>query len=249
MSYQDTGLIFAGNVYMAPLVNDVAGSYSGPINVSKLELTPPQPQAVNRTSYQRDTYGQALDSVNLPGEAPQLSMDFDSLPARLLADALAGTVEDYSASPGTGVSETVTLVEGLFIRLGQRHITAASVTVTPTGGGGALVAGTDYKLEPETGLIMALNPGAAVEVTVQYDHAERTGNRVLGATELTKPRSILMDGKNLVTGDPAQVEIFKVSFGAEQVIDLMQQGEFITATLAGTMITPQGKPAPYTIIM
>ena len=89
MSYKDTGLIFAGNVYMAPIVNEVPTDFAGPINVTQLELTPPSPEAIDRTSFQRDTYGQVLDSVNLPGEAPRMSMSFDSLPALLLADALA----------------------------------------------------------------------------------------------------------------------------------------------------------------
>ena len=66
MSYKDTGLIFAGNVYMAPIVNEVPTDFAGPINVTQLELTPPSPEAIDRTSYQRDTYGQVLDSVNHP---------------------------------------------------------------------------------------------------------------------------------------------------------------------------------------
>ena len=47
MSYKDTGLIFAGNVYMAPIVNEVPTDFAGPINVTQLELTPPSPEAID----------------------------------------------------------------------------------------------------------------------------------------------------------------------------------------------------------
>lgn len=246
MSYKDTGLIFAGNIYMAKMAGDVATEFAGPINVTRLELTPPQPEEIVRTSFERDTYGQALDSVNLPGEAPRIAMDFDSLPSELLADALAGTVEGFSATVQTVTAEALTLSNGMWVKLPHSHIDASSLVVTDTAGSTELVQGEDYQVEAVTGLIRAMNDDAAVAVTVDYDTTEAKGNRVLGATEISKRRQIIMDGVNLVTGKPAAVTVFAATFSATQAMDLMSR-EFVSGTLEGTMITPEGKTSPYEI--
>ncbi|HET8799624.1 MAG TPA: hypothetical protein VFN01_00435 [Marinobacter sp.] len=246
MSYKDTGLIFAGNIYMAKMAGDVATEFAGPINVSRLELTPPQPESVNRTSFERDTYGQVLDSVNLPGEAPRIAMDFDSLPSDLLADALAGTVQDFNNAMQTVTGEPVTLINGLWLKLPNSHVDTSTIVVTADAGATTLVLGTDYQVESATGLIRALNDTAAVAVSIDYDTLDASGNRVLGATEISKKRQIIMDGKNLVTGKTAAVTVWSAAFSATQALDLMSR-EFITGTLEGTMVTPEGKTSPYEI--
>jgi hypothetical protein len=246
MSYQDQGLIFAGNIYMAKMVGDVVTEYAGPINVTRLELTPPQPEEIVRTSYERDTYGQALDSVNLPGEAPRIAMDFDSLPSDLLADALAGTVESFDNALQTATGEAATLSNGMWRKLPHSYIDVTTIVVTETAGSTVLVRGEDYQVESATGLIRAMNDAAAVAVTIDYDTLAAKGNRVLGATEISKKRQILMDGVNLVTGKPATVIVFAATFSATQAMDLMSR-EFVSGTLEGTMITPEGKTSPYQI--
>jgi len=246
MSYQDQGLIFAGNIYMAKMVGDVATEYAGPINVTRLELTPPQPEEIVRTSFERDTFGQALDSVNLPGDAPRIAMDFDSLPSDLLADALAGTVESFDALVQTATGEALTLSNGMWLKLPHSYIDVSAIVVTETVGSTVLVRGEDYQVESATGLIRALNDTAAVAVTIDYDTLAAKGNRVLGATEISKKRQVLMDGVNLVTGRPATVIVFAATFSATQAMDLMSR-EFVSGTLEGTMITPEGKTSPYQI--
>ncbi|WP_339779845.1 hypothetical protein [uncultured Marinobacter sp.] len=246
MSYKDTGLIFAGNIYMAKMAGDNPTEFAGPINVTRLELTPPQPEEIVRTSFERDTFGQALDSVNLPGEAPRIAMDFDSLPSELLADALAGTVEGFDEAVKTATAEPVTLSNGMWMKLPLSHIDASSIVVTDPVGPTVLVRGDDYQIEAVTGLIRALNDTAAVAVTVDYDTLAAKGNRVLGATEISKKRQVIMDGVNLVTGKPAAVTVWAATFSATQAMDLMSR-EFVSGTLEGTMITPEGKTSPYEI--
>jgi len=246
MSYKDTGLIFAGNIFMAKMIGDVATEFAGPINVSRLELTPPQPEEIIRPSFERDTYGQALDALNLPGEAPRIAMDFNSLPSELLADALAGSMESFNATVKTATGEEFTLSNGMWLKLPHTHIDVSTVVVTTTVGSTVLVLGTDYKIESTTGLILAMNDTAAVAVTIDYDTLAAKGSRVLGATEISKKRQVIMDGKNLVTGKPVALTVFSAAFSATQAMDLMSR-EFITGTLEGTMITPEGKTSPYEI--
>ena len=249
MDYKDTGLIFAGNIYMAPIVDGLATDFAGPINVSRLERTPPQPESVERTSFQRDTYGQVLDSVNLPGEAPRMAMDFDSLPSGLLADALAGTSEAYTSSVQSVTGEAVTLAEGVWQKLPYPNVHVSNITVTlESDGTTVLTRGTDYEVESASGRIRALSANGAAAVTIDFDTVETSGQKIRGATEISKKRQIIMDGKNLVTGKNATVTIFSASFSATQALDLMAR-EFITGTLEGTMTTPEGKGSPYEILM
>jgi hypothetical protein len=173
-------------------------------------------------------------------------MDFDSLPSDLLADALAGTVQDFDNSLQTITGEALTLINGMWLKLPNSHIDVTSMVVTTDAGATVLVRGTDYEVESASGLIRALNDTAAVAVTIDYDTVATSGNRVLGATEISKKRQIIMDGKNLVTGKTASVTVFSAAFSATQALDLMSR-EFITGTLEGTMVTPEGKNSPYEI--
>ncbi|GAA3561993.1 hypothetical protein [Marinobacter xestospongiae] len=248
MSYQDKGLIFAGNIYIANVENGVVGDFIGPINTTRFELTPPKPEAKTRISRERDSYGQALDTVNLPGEAPRVAIDFDSLASSTLADALAGKAEDYEAAVQSVSAEPITLAEGVWQKLPYPHVDETSVTVTKDSDSTVLTLGTDFELEPVTGLIRALNSEAAEAVTVDFDTLASKGQRYLGATDLTKRRQILMDGKNLVTNKPAYVTVYEAAFSANQAVNLLSQ-EFITGTLEGNMVTPTGKNAPFEVVI
>ena len=248
MSYNDTGLIFAGDIYMATIENDTPGDFMGPINTTRLELTPPQTETVNRTSYQKDTFGQVLDSVNLPGDPPSLAMDFDSLPATLLADTLAGKVESYDQATTSVTAEPATLSQDVWFKLPDQNIDPSTVTVTETSGSTQLEKDTDFEVRAEAGLIRATSENGATDVEIDYDTLQSSGQRILGGTELSKARKILMDGTNLVTGRQATVTIHKTTFSATQAMNLMSQ-EFITGTLEGTMNTPTGKTSPFEIVM
>ena len=153
MSYQDTGLIFAGKVYIAPVEQGVIGAFNGPINVPSFELTPPSTEARNRISKQPATYGQALDVVNIPGDPAQMAITFDSLPAELLAEALGGTSAAHSVTAGTVTAETVTLIEGQWVKLAHANIDDQSVQVTETTGSSNLAVGTDVEVDTDAGLI------------------------------------------------------------------------------------------------
>ncbi|WP_417217868.1 hypothetical protein [Alcanivorax sp.] len=248
MSYQDTGLIFAGKVYIAPVEQGVIGAFNGPINVPSFELTPPSTEARNRISKQPATFGQALDVVNIPGDPAQMAITFDSLPAELLAEALGGTSAAHSVSAGSVVAETVTLVEGQWVKLANANIDGQTVQVTETTGSTSLGVGTDVELDTDAGLIKALNTGAATEVEVDYDYNGETGTQVLGATEIQKPRHIVLVGKNLATGRAARVIVHEAILNASEAMDLMSD-EFVTGQLGGNLRTPGGKASPFEVVM
>ena len=83
-------------------------------------------------------------------------------------------------------------------------------------------------------------------VKVSYKTKVVSGTKVSGATEITKPRRILVDGVNLATNERVRVVIEHGVFTAKGATDLMK-GDFIEGELEGTLVTPAGKTAPWTI--
>ena len=73
--FVDSGLLLAGNVYISSILS--AGAYGpaiGPINVSQLQLTPPTTEEKSRTSNKKDSFGQTLDSVQVPKDPAKLTI-------------------------------------------------------------------------------------------------------------------------------------------------------------------------------
>ena len=85
--FKDTGLIMSGDIFMAEVDADGKfGALNGPMNVPSLSITPTSVNRISRPSFQKDNYGQALDAVNLPSDSASVTIQFDSMPAAMLAE-------------------------------------------------------------------------------------------------------------------------------------------------------------------
>jgi hypothetical protein len=245
--YQDTGLIVAGDVFMGEVDSDGnVGALRGPINVPSLAITPNTVETIERQSYKKATYGQTLDAVNLPNEAANLTIQFDSLPAIQLAEALAGKTVAIDDAAATVTGEAHTLEEGLWIKLAKSNLTTGSVIVTETTGSTDIAA--DCEIDFAAGLVKANTTAAATDVTIDYDTNATTGTRVLGASEISKPRFVMVEGINLATNKRVRVEIDRVVLSSDQATELMGR-EFISGQLTGSLVTLAGKQSPYTMDM
>lgn len=250
-TYDDTGLIFAGDVYMGEV--DANGTLTagmlGPINVPSFKLTPPTADAKTRISRQRATFGQALDTVNVPKDPAKVEIQFDSLPASLLAEAMGGTSTASTVTGASATDEAVTLVEGKWVMLAHNHLAASSVEVaTAAAPTTPLVEGTDYEVEYTSGMVKALTSAAAVACLVDYDYESTTGYTVKGGTEINKPRRLRLVGKNLATGKDAIVEVDYALLIADQDLDLMGD-DFKSGQLSGNLKTVSGQDAPFRVVM
>lgn len=125
-----SGLICAGNVYIARFVNGVAGGEHGPINCKKFAYSPGQAEVKERKSRQRDTYGQALSAVTLPG-TPEISIEFDDADPEVLQYALMGTLTDVADNSGSIVGERVTAHLGLWSKLAKRGVSSVVIKALP----------------------------------------------------------------------------------------------------------------------
>ncbi len=250
MTYQDTGLMFAGEVFMAESTNGVPGAMNGGINIPSLQITPPSSEARNRISKKPDSYGHALDTLNLPSDPAARTMTFDSLPAVLFAECLGGTLEKHEVEAGSVTAETVALVLGKWVKLAYPNVDmtdANKPVVTDTDTTTELVAGTDYEIHERGGFIKALRESAAVEVSVQYQYLAESGSHIYGGTEIDKPRYIEMFCQNLATKKWGRLYIWEARLNANQATDMMQD-QYITGQLGGQLRLPPGKKAPYEFI-
>ena len=243
--FKDTGLIMSGDIFMAEVdANGKFGALNGPMNVPSLSITPTSVNRISRPSYQKDNYGQALDAVNLPSDSASVTIQFDSMPASMLAETLGGTAELADAEADSVTGEALTLTEGAWAALPHSSLAAGSVVVTKD----ATDVTADCDINLSAGLIKARTAAAAGDVSVDYDTEAVTGHRVMGDTEISKPRYILVDGINLATGKRTRVEIFRAVLSADQATELMGS-EFITGQLSGSLVVPPGKGAAYTATM
>lgn len=243
MSFTDKGLLLAGDVYIAEINNGVKGPLIGPINVNEITVTPPTTEEKSRISKKRSTFGQALDSVQLPKDPAKLSLKWDSMTKQLLADAIAGKQVAFTQAEAPVVDELVTLSKLGWIELATAFIKPGSVTVKLSAGGTALVLDTDYQVNGN--MVMAISDQAAAACKVSYTKAAVTGTTYTGTTETLKPRYFLIDGENLANpGQRVRVTIDQAMLAAQGALALMS-GEFMEGELEGSLVTQPGKSEPY----
>ncbi|PKD25296.1 hypothetical protein [Aeromonas hydrophila] len=245
MSFTDKGLLLAGDVYIAEITNGVKEPLIGPINVNEITVTPPTTEEKSRISKKRSTFGQALDSVQLPKDPAKLSLKWDSMTKQLLADAIAGKQVDFTQAEAPVVDEPVTLSKEGWVELGNAYIKPGTIVVKLASGSTTLVLDTDYKANGN--MVMALNDTAAVACKVSYTKAAVTGTTYTGTTETLKPRYFLIDGENLANpGQRVRVTIDQAMLAAQGALALMS-GEFMEGELEGSLVTMPGKSDPYRI--
>lgn len=245
--FVDTGLLLAGDVFISEIKSaGVFGPAVGPINVSQLQLTPPTTEEKSRSSNKKESFGQTLDAVQVPKDPAKVAIKWDTASKTLLADAVAGKAESFTTTSSTITDEPVTLSLEGYTELSKQNLDAEGFVVKNAADSTPLVENTDFVVRRDLGLIMALTATAAVPVKVSAKTKAVSGTKVSGATEITKPRRILVDGVNLATNERVRVVIEHGVFTAKGATDLMK-GDFVEGELEGTLVTPAGKSAPWTI--
>lgn len=247
--FVDKGLLLAGDVYISEIL--AGGTYGpafGPINVTKLEATPPTVEEKNRISNKKSSFGQALDSVQVAKDPAKLAIAWDTATKSLLADAVGGKSADYTKGVQTLTDVEVTLSMEGFTEIGYQDIQTTGLSVKKKSDNSVLTEGTDFEINRDMGLILALKTESVGAVLISGTTVAVTGTRIAGASEITKPRKILVDGVNLATNEKVRVTFFQTTFAATGATDLMS-GDFVTGELEGTLVTPTGKDAPWEVIV
>lgn len=244
-----SGLLCAGDLYVDRLTEN--GSPTGYLsvgNATRFQLT----EAAERKTREgrgRDNYGQVLDEVAIkqPGN---VAITLDDIDRKNLAIALLGQAADINVSAGTVTDEVVTATLGARIPLAHRHVLEdPAVVVTNDDASTTYVLGDDYTIEYRLGQIIPVDGGAITngqEIKVSYSYGALTGTRIDGGVKPQSRLRLLLDGKNLATGESVIVTVDEALLTPEGPVDFMS-ADFVTLPLSGSMKLLEGKAAPYTV--
>lgn len=142
---------------------------------------------------------------------------------------------------GTASEQVVTAVHDRFIPMGKNKV--SSVVVKDSAGTTTYVLNTDYKLNTEEGLFMALSTGAieaAESLKVDYSYAAETRTKISVATKTSQEGDIMFIGdpphgqKWTGKGYGTIIPAGEVSWIGDEVAKLSFKGEFLqNANYAG----------------
>ena len=243
-----SGLICAGDVYLDLYVNSALTGMVGPINATKFAISPGTAEKIDRISYQRDTFGQALDSVVFPGVA-SLSIDSDDAGAEVLQYALLGTLSDVSDAQGTvstGSPENVTARLGYKVKLAHRKV--ASVVVKDVTNATTYSATTDYNLvDASAGLLYILPTGTIADgatLHVSYNYGAISGKQIIAATKTEVRCYVRLDGKNLSNQKKVVIDVPEAVLTPSGELDVAGK-KFVTFSLSGSLVTQSGQSGPF----
>lgn len=179
----------AGDLYLAPFVNGVAGDWSGPYECNQFEIKP-NVNLLEQTSKGRDTYGQVVETVAL-NQPSDLTVALTEVNRETLAIALLGTTIALTQAGGTLTNQAVTAKANKWVEVGKIMLTEASVTVA----GAAVAASVTGAIAADVLTVSAVSSG-----TLSVGQA-------ISGSGMTAGTKILSQ----LTGTPGGVGTYKVN--------------------------------------
>ena len=242
-----SGLICAGNVYLDLYSSGSLTGIVGPINATKFSISPGSAETIDRTSYMRDTFGQALDSVVFPGVA-SLSIETDDAAAEILQYALLGTLSDIADSQGAVASEALVARLGKWVKLANRNVANVVIKDDATPTPETFDLTSDYTLDATAGMIYCVTTGDMVDgegLVATYNFGARSGKQIVAATQTEVRAYVRLDGKNLANQKKVEILVPEAVLTPSGELDVAGK-KFITFTLAGSLVTRTGESGPFT---
>lgn len=216
----------------------------GPINFTKAETTPIKQESDDITANFPPFVGEILDSVNKSTEAGTLSLEFNSMPRRLLELVIGADSAVLSQTSSVITDEVVDIGLNMWAMLGHRYISTSAITLKTSAG--ATVPADKYTIDPTDGLIMALDPAAAgTGMKVSYTTEAVTGEIYEGGK--SKSAYVMLRGAayDKRSEQWGRLTIAKANLSNSSAFDWVK-GSWASGALTGKMITPSGYTAPMT---
>lgn len=239
------GIALEIDLYWDRLVNGARTGLVSFGNTIQVSLTP-QSERVVRKSRKRNESGMVLDAFGRADETTITLANDEMADRDVLSAALMGSHTDLTAAGQSGQSATVTLFEGKWAKIPGAD---AISNVTITG----KIAGTDFEVNPDIGMVKALNAGCAGDQPITFDvDAIADGYQVDGSTESLIEVYLLGHGRNLSdSGRTCVLEVPKAVLTPDGALDLMSEGDadYAKITWSGSMVVQPGYAAPYMIRM
>lgn len=241
-----SGLICAGNVYLDLYESGALTGIVGPINATKFSISPGKAESIDRISYMRDTFGQALDSVVFPGVA-SLTIETDDAAAEILQYALLGTLTDATASQGTKTDDAVTARLGKWVKLAHRNVSDVVVKDDASPTPETFDLTSDYTVDATAGMIFCVTTGDMVDgegLVVSYKYGALSGKQLVAATKTEVRAYVRLDGKNLASQKKVEIRIPEAVLTPSGELDVAGK-KFVSFSLSGSLVTRTGESGPF----
>ena len=164
----------------------------------------------------------------------------------LLAAAFMGLESPINQGAGTLTDVALTLPAApKWGQLGKSNLAATGLAIKE--GSTALVLGTDVEVNYALGLVRALKGGAVEEggsVTVSGSYNAVTGTRIAGNIQPEVRARLLLDGRNIVSGEAIKLTIPRASLAPKKAVDFMSDKP-IEIELEGELLAMEGESAPF----
>ena len=191
------------------------------------------------SSAMKETAGQTKHSKTELDEVTG-SATFHEWFAAVFAWAMAGEESAMTGSGGTVSSESVTLILDQWVRLANAGVSAVTIA--------SATEDTDYKVNTDLGMIMLISTAniPAGATNVAYTFAAESGYQVKIGTQAQIRVAILLDGKNLETGETITAEFYSVVLSPNTETNLISEPDSDFDSMAFDLVfeTPSTKDCP-----
>ncbi len=220
---------------------NMVGGYRMVGNVYPLSLNVSTEQK-KQMSAMRATFGQTLHTKTKITEIVGSAI-FREWYAANFAWALAGEEVEMVGSGGSATAESVTLIDGEWVRLEFKGVSAVAITGS--------VIDVDFEVNGPLGLLRMITGGNLSEgaESVDYTYAAESGYQVNIGTQAQVRVAMMIDGENLESGEPVHCEFDSVVLSSSAEINLISDpdSDFDEMPFALAFETLEGQTSPGSI--
>ena len=247
-------LLCAGLVNL-DMWNTVTQKYDGfgdDLDADKFEIKPNFEEKTSESRSHLD-YGQARASVVLP-KPTELTIELSAGDTKAMAMQFQGIVEKLTQATGQtaagGAEFTVTDLD-VWLSYGKRNLFGgADLVIKDAAGTKTLELGTHYEVNYLRGEFRFLSveggatKGGKVKIEAKWGAVD--GKKILGGRVTQVRCRARFDGKNMVNGEPIEIDVHECVLGSSNGFDFLGS-DFSGITLTGKIVTPKGMAEGYEV--
>lgn len=245
MSNNTNGLLFAGDLLVS-IRNPSTGLFGGytRLQADKFEVKTPS-DMLQKASKGRETFGQSWLTYFV-GKPAEFALTLDELSQQALAMQLAGEISPLTQAAGALTGIDVTVVPGQWVDIGYENLDLAALDVKNTAGTTTYVNGTDYEVNPRTGMIFVPLGGAIAAGVVKLTAATKafTGSVIAGGKRFSTTVKMKLDGINLITRQNLLLSVPQATVSAQDAYDFLS-GKLASVPLKGLLEVATGYDSPF----
>jgi hypothetical protein len=223
--------------------------FFGPINFTKMEITPPKQKMTRLMSNMEATFGNLLDAQPSVTDPATLSCEFDSMTSGMLNLLIGANTTAINQTSAAIASEAVTPILGIWTPLANRFI-APDSTGTPIVFKDAAaptpvtITNDHFEFDYINGMFRPLDATGVTAVTVSYHTANRLGETYNAGLAVNKYVKFVGTATELSSAKRGALTIHKANLLPNGKLDIIGNN-YIKGTLEGDMIIPTNYASPW----